>query len=103
MIKIENSKDPNRELDLDEHAKFRGAVARIQHLSKGTRPDLAYDILSMSMKEKNATVADMKKLVKIIRKAKEAETIATFKRIERLEDQDYCNVGCLIQIHRWEG
>ena len=72
-IKIENSKDPNRELDLDEHAKFRGTVARIQHLSKGTRPHLAYDMLLMSMKAKNATVVDIKKLVKIIRKAKEAD------------------------------
>ena len=52
-IKIENGKDPNRELDLDEYAKFRGRVARIQHLSKGTRPDLVYDILSMNMKAKS--------------------------------------------------
>ena len=61
-------------------------MARIQHSSKGTRPDLAYDMLSMSMKAKNATVVDIKKLVKIIRKAKEADLIATFKRIGRLED-----------------
>ena len=65
-IKIENSKDPNRELDLDEHSKFRGTVARIQHLSEGTRPDLAYDMLSTSMKAKNTTVADMRKLNKIV-------------------------------------
>ena len=38
------------------------------------------------MKAKNATVADMKKLVKIIRKAKEGDSIVTFKRIGRLED-----------------
>ena len=40
----------------------------------------------MSMKAKNATVADMKKLIKIIRKAKEGDLTATFKRIGRLED-----------------
>ena len=85
-IKIENNKEPDRELNLDENAKFRGKVARIQCLSKGTRPDLTYDMLSMSKKAKNATVADMKKLVKIIRKAKEGDSIVTFKRIRRLED-----------------
>ena len=85
-IKIENNKEPDRELNLDELAKFRGKVARIQRLSEGTRPDLAYDTLLMSMKAKNATVADMKKLVKIIRKAKEGDSIVTFKRIGRLED-----------------
>ena len=47
---------------------------------------MAYDTLLMSMKAKNATVADMKKLVKIIRKAKEGDSIVTFKRIGRLED-----------------
>ena len=46
-IKIENNKEPDRELNLDENAKFRGKVARIQRLSKGTRPDLAYDTLLM--------------------------------------------------------
>ena len=80
-IKIENNKEPDREQNLDKHAKFQGTVARIQLLSQGTRPELAYDMLLMSMKAKNATVADMKKLVKIIRKAKEGDSIVTFKRI----------------------
>ena len=61
-------------------------MARIHHLSKGTRPDLAYDMLLMSMTAKNATVADMKNLVKIIRKTKEGDSILTFKRFRRLED-----------------
>ena len=62
-IKIENNKEPDRKLT-----------------------DFAYDTLLMSMKAKNATVADMKKLVKIIRKAKEGDSIVIFKRIGRLED-----------------
>ena len=37
-IKIKNNKEPDRELNLDKHAKFRGTVARIQRLSEGTRP-----------------------------------------------------------------
>ena len=42
---------------------------------------MAYNKLLISMKAKNATVVDMKKLVKIIRKAKEGDSIVTFKRI----------------------
>ena len=36
--------------------------------------------------DKSATVADMRKLNKIIRKAKEGDSVATFKRIGKLEE-----------------
>ena len=38
------------------------------------------------MKTKHATVADMRKLNKIVRKAKEGDSSVTFKRIGKLED-----------------
>ena len=47
---------------------------------------MAYDMLSLSMKAKNATVVDMRKLNKIIRKAKEGDSFVTFKRSGKLED-----------------
>ena len=85
-ITIENNDDPNRELNLKEYKQFRGTVGKLQWLSEGTRPDLAYDTLSMSMKTKHATVADMRKLNKIVKKAREGNSIVKFKRIGKLED-----------------
>ena len=85
-ISIDNNDDPNRELNLKEYKQFRGTVGKLQWLSEGTRPDLAYDTLSMSMKTKHATVADMRKLNKIVKKAREGNSIVKFKRIGKLED-----------------
>ena len=47
---------------------------------------IAYDTLSMSIKTKNPTVADMRKLNKIVRKAKEGDLVVTLKRIGKLAD-----------------
>ena len=85
-VQIDNNDDPNRELNLKEYKQFRGAVGKLQWLSEGTRPDLAYDTLSMSMKTKHATVADMRKLNKIVKKAREGDSVVTFKRVGRMED-----------------
>jgi len=43
-------------------------------------------ILSMSMETQHATVVDMRRLNKIVRKAREGDSVVTFKRIGKLED-----------------
>ena len=61
-------------------------VGKIQWLSEGTRLDLAFDILTMSMKTKNAMIKDMRKLNKIVRKAKEGDSVVRFKRIGKMAE-----------------
>ena len=85
-VEIDNNDDPNRELNLKEYKQFRGIVGKLQWLSEGTRPDLAYDTLSMSMKTKHAKVADMRKLNKIVKKAREGDSVVTFKKVGKMED-----------------
>ena len=68
-IQIVDKENPNRELNADEYKQFHGMVGKIQWLNEGTRPDLAFNTLTMSMKTKKAVVKDMRKLNKIVRKA----------------------------------
>ena len=41
-IRFGDNENPNRELNPDEYKQFRGMVGKIQWLSEGTRPDLAF-------------------------------------------------------------
>ena len=78
---IINNKEKERELNKKEYMEFRGLVGKLNWLQECTRPDLSFDSLSMSMKTKKATVADVSKLNKIIRKAKESQSVVHFRRI----------------------
>ena len=54
-------------------------------LSKGTRPDLAYNTY-LSMKTKHGTIANMRKLNKIVKKAREDDSIVIpLKGLEKLK------------------
>ena len=81
-IQIGDNKNPDRDLNADEYKQFRGMVGKIEWLSEGTRPDLAFNTLIKSMKTKKAAVKDMRKLNKIVRKAKEGDSTIRFKRIQ---------------------
>ena len=47
---------------------------------------MAFDTLTMIMKTKKAAVKDMRKLNKIVQKAKEGDSTIRFKRIGKMED-----------------
>ena len=87
-MKIPDKKNTERELTKDEYKKFRGAVGKLNWLQEATRPDLSFDNLNMSMKTKNATVADVNKLNKVIKKAKEGaeESAIRYKHIDSFEN-----------------
>ena len=69
-IRIENGKDNDRPLTVQEYKEFRGAIGKLNWLQESTRPDLSYDTLGLSMKNRSATEGDLKKMNKVIRKAK---------------------------------
>ena len=57
-------------LEEDQQAEFRAAVGRIGWVANSTRPDLAYDNLTLSMKLGNATIRDMKHACRVIKRLK---------------------------------
>ena len=87
-IPVPDKKNTERELNLEEYKQFRGAIGKINWLQESTRPDLAFDNLNMSMKNKNATVGDLNKMNKIIKKAKEGaeDSKINFGRIDDFEN-----------------
>ena len=69
--------DSKRPLTKEEFKLFRKATGKLSWLTETTRPDLAYNVLEMSYKNKNAVVEDIKAMNKLIKKAK-AETSEVF-------------------------
>ena len=87
-IKIENGRDNDRPLTVQEYKEFRGAIGKLNWLQESTRLDLSYDTLSLSMKNRSATVRDLKKMNKVIKKAKVGadESKIRYKKINKFEN-----------------
>ena len=87
-IKMENGRDNDRPLMVQEYKEFRGAIGKHNWLQESTRPDLSYDTLSLSMKNRSATVRDLKKMNKVIKKAKVGadESNIRYKKINKFEN-----------------
>ena len=84
-LKVEDKTNTERELSRLEYKAFRGVTGKLNWLQEQTRPDLAFDSLQMSMKTKNAKVSDLNKINKIVRKAKEEESLVKFGRVDKFE------------------
>jgi hypothetical protein len=65
-------------LNKEEFKKFRGAAGKLTWLSECTRPDLAYDCLSMSCHNKDAKIQDLKDMNKVINKALDHNTTVKY-------------------------
>ena len=85
-IVIDKKGEPKRELTKEEFKKFRKATGKLSWLAETTRPDLAYNVLEMSYKNKNARVEDVKEMNKIIRKAKQEPSEVLFSKIGDFKD-----------------
>ena len=80
-MKTRETRENDRELTKQEYTEFRGITGKLNWLQECTRPDLSFDSLTMSMKTRRATISDVKKLNKIIRKAKSRDSIIHFRKI----------------------
>ena len=85
-IYIEKGAEDGKPLNLPEFKDFRKATGQIIWAASQTRPDLGYDSLEMSYRNKDAKIKDMKNANKIIKKAKSKESFLTFNKIGKFED-----------------
>ena len=93
-------KDPSSPLDREEYKKFRGAIGKLSWIAEQSNPSIAFDTLELSFHNKKATVADLKKTNKIIRKAKQSKDVVRFSKIGKYEslkilaisDGSYCKL-----------
>ena len=76
-----------------EYRVFRKYAGKIQWLAENVRPDLAIIGLNMSMKSKDATIGDLKKVNKIVKKVKSKESTVKFRKIGTKEDLKIYGLG----------
>ena len=79
----------NEPLTKTEYKVFRKCAGKIQWLAENVRPDLAFVGLNMSTKNNDATIGDLKKVNRIVKKVKSRESKMKFGKIgkkERSED-----------------
>ena len=61
-----------------EYTIFRGIVGKLNWISHGTRPDLAFDTVTLSMKFKAADLGDLLQAIKCIKKSTMEPTTVSF-------------------------
>ena len=76
-----------------EYKVFRKYTGKIQWLAENVRPDLAIVGLNMSMKNKDATIGDLKRVNKVVKKIKSRESKLRFGKIGKNYDLKIYGLG----------
>ena len=75
----------NEPLTKTEYKVFRKYAGKIQWLAENVRPNLAFVGLNMSMKKNDATIGDLKKVNRIVKKVKSRESKMNLEKLEKKE------------------
>ena len=86
MVNIQGESSLNRELTTLEHENLRSAVGQLLWISNQTRPDVSFEACVLSNSLKQATVAEIFRANKVIKKVKQNETMMTFSKINNIEN-----------------
>jgi hypothetical protein len=70
------------ELDIQEYTMLRSLAGKINWTVQGSRPDLAFDLVEISMKFKKAVVNDLNKAMKALRHLKNGKSEIIFPCLE---------------------
>ena len=85
-VEVEDDTDNKRGLSKPEFKSYRGQVGKLTWLSEMSRPDPFYDTLDLAGHGKNATVGELKKLNKVVKKAKDVEGKVRYSHIGEFKD-----------------
>ena len=85
-IEVKNSEDNTRGLTKEEFKMYRGAIGKLTWLSEMSRPDLSFDTLDLAGYNNNATIQQLKRINKVVEKAKNEEGSVLFRRIGDFRD-----------------
>ena len=84
-IQIEDSRNKERPLNIDEQAALETAIGQLSWLSHQTRPDISFDVCQLSAIKKNATVKHLLYANKTIRKVKNSEVHLKFPCLNNID------------------
>merc|ERR1712030_89951 len=65
---------------------YRKATGKLSWLANSTRPDMSYTSLSMSKKNNTATIADLRNVSRVVKKAKERPSKLVYSKIAKKDD-----------------
>ena len=78
--------DESTELSKEEIKLVRGKIGELLWISLMTRPDISFDVNILSSEVANGTIATVKAVNKIVRKAKSSQNILKFNRLGDFSD-----------------
>lgn len=80
---IELGREINQEdiLSENEQSLFRQMVGKLNWIVQGSRPDMAFEMVVLSTKLKQAQVKDLKRVSKTIRRLQEIDSLLTFPNL----------------------
>ncbi len=78
-------------LSKDENKLFRSLVGKCNWAARGTRPDLAYEVVDLSTKFNNASVEDLVRVVKLVQKLR-SESGNAFIKYTKLGKLNHCYI-----------
>ena len=85
-ISTKRKRDRQAFLNEEETKKFRGVVGQLNWISSQTRPDVTYDMLSLSTVTKHPQVQHIIEANKAIQKAKSKKSGILYHRLGKFED-----------------
>ena len=93
-IPISKARVNNKNSDLSEKEKasYRSLVGQLNWIATQTRPDIAFEVCELSSMLKNATVAELLRLNKLVLKLQKSHIILSFPGMQSLDD-------CIIEAY----
>jgi hypothetical protein len=89
-IEVREDKSDER-LTRDKMKVLRKYVGKINWLAANTRPDLAIHALELAKKQKDATLKDLRRVNRVVKKVREKECKIMFKKVG--DKKDLCILG----------
>ena len=80
----------DRLLDSEEMSQYRGYIGTINWVVQCTRPDMAYELIELSVKSKVASVDDMKRARKLVSRIQDLESLVFFPALGEIGSWTLC-------------
>ena len=79
-------------LSPEEQTLFRKVVGQINWIVQSSRPDMAFEMIDLSAKLKQASICDLLHALKVVTctRLKDMESIVTFPQLEADFKENYC-------------
>ena len=85
--------DKGEPLTKPEMKEYRKVTGKLSWLANSMRPDMSYTSLSMSKKNNSATIADLRNISRVLKKAKERPSKLIYSKIAEKNDLIIIEIG----------